>query len=110
MLYNWGSLSAAPLIYTDGEYQVVQYNGTCTGLAPWWGTPPTSTVSWWLEYRGKEAPPGTWRLVEKQVTATPFVGYYPYISFYIPLRPDMGPTTQHGYVAKIQTGGLPCVW
>ena len=111
-LYTGGSLSWAAWIMRDGDYQVLQYGGACTGLQPWWGPPPTSTMSWWLRYYGDRTawPPYPWRRVDSTATGSYLYGFYPVVRLYMPFVDGMTTTTDQGWVAKIETGSAPCVW
>jgi hypothetical protein len=98
-----------PWIVNEGEYRVVKVSGSCTGLASWWGTPPTKKVYLSLSHSSPWELP---RHIESSATGTPYAGFYPWIKVYIPFEKLDGipSTSQSGWVAKIKTGSTVCAW
>jgi hypothetical protein len=108
-VYHGGSVSASPLVENDGDYVVVTYIGDCTGLTPWFGTPPRKTLEWRVQYRNEGMVLGLDRLVKSTATASTLVGFRPWIKFYV-TKESVGNTRMQGDVSKIITGVIPCIW
>jgi hypothetical protein len=99
--------------WTDGDYSFDETYADCTGLAPWWGTPKTTTARgrFFQGLRVDLSP--IYRNIEASARAAAFAGFYPYIKITFLVRTSTsssGQTYTYRSSFKIETGKRPCVW
>lgn len=86
---------------TDGDDEVVEVNGACTGIRPFWQSPSvTCTVPWPISDRPPWEPNKT-RVVYACTASTPWIGTLPWFK----MRRRTG-----GYFYWIETGRNVCYW